>query len=156
MKIEQRPIGSVKPYEQNAKQHPKSQVDKIVASIREFGFNQPIVVDKHGVVLVGHGRLLAAHELRLALVPVLEVDIDGAEARAYRLADNKLNESTWDMNLVIPELKLLAPELRELAGFGEFKLKERVEFNAEIDSGELAKGMAECPKCQFRFDPKHA
>lgn len=153
MKIEQRPVGSITPYEKNAKHHPASQVEKVAASIREFGFNQPIVVDKDGVIIVGHGRWLAAQHLGLKMAPVVVADLPDERVKAYRLADNKLNESEWDMGLVIPELKLLTPEMRDLAGFGEFKLKERVEFNAEINTGALSKGMAECPKCHFRFDP---
>lgn len=117
MNIEQRPIGSVRPYEKNAKEHPKKQVEQIADSIREFGFNQPIVVDKEGVIIVGHGRLKAAELLDLETVPVVEVDITEEKAKAYRLADNKLNESDWDMDLVIAELKELSLPMLDLTGF---------------------------------------
>lgn len=117
MQIEQRPIGGIEPYGKNAKKHPEKQVQKIADSIREFGFNQPIVVDKDNVIIVGHGRYLAAHLLGLEVVPVLQMDIDEEKAKAYRLADNKLNESEWDMELVIAELKGLSLSSVDLTGF---------------------------------------
>lgn len=110
-------INTLKPYEKNAKKHPQKQVEQVAASIREFGFNQPIVVDKDNVVIVGHGRLEAAKLLNLEEVPVIVLDIDKEKADAYRLADNKLNESEWDMALVIEELKTLSEENLILTGF---------------------------------------
>lgn len=115
--IEQRPLADIQPYGKNAKKHPEDQVMAIANSIREFGFNQPIVVDKAGVIIVGHGRYLAATLLGLEKVPVITVDIDEEKVRAYRLADNKLNESPWDMDLVIQELKTLAMPMIDLTGF---------------------------------------
>jgi hypothetical protein len=117
MRIEERPLGEIKPYQNNAKKHPQKQVQQIADSIREFGFNQPIVVDKDNVIIVGHGRFLAAQALGLSVIPVVKVDISEDKARAYRLADNKLNESDWDMQLVIEELKTLDIPTLELTGF---------------------------------------
>lgn len=117
MKTEQRQINTIIPYEKNAKKHPKKQVEQVAASIKEFGFNQPIVVDKNNVVIVGHGRLEAAKLLGLEEVPVLQVDLSEEQAKAYRLADNKLNESDWDMELVIEELKELDTNMVKLTGF---------------------------------------
>jgi DNA modification methylase len=117
MQIEQRPIASIEPYGKNAKKHPEKQVEQIANSIREFGFNQPIVVDANNVIIVGHGRYLAAHLLGMAMVPVLQMEIDEEKAKAYRLADNKLNESEWDMQLVIAELKELSLTSVDLTGF---------------------------------------
>lgn len=111
------PIDQIEPYGKNAKKHPEKQVKQIAASIQEFGFNQPIVVDRDKVIIVGHGRYAAAQYLGLKTVPVLELDIPEDKARAYRLADNKLNESEWDMPLVIAELKELSIELVDLTGF---------------------------------------
>jgi len=103
--MQYRDINSIEPYKKNAKLHPKAQVNQIAMSIKEFGFNQPIVVDKKGVIIVGHGRHAAARELGLTEVPVMEIDVTEEQANAYRLADNKTNESDWDMILVIEELK---------------------------------------------------
>jgi len=117
MKIIQRKIKDIKPYERNAKKHDGKQITKIAESIETFGFNQPIVVDKNDVVIVGHGRLFAAQKLGLKEIPVLKIDISEEKAKAYRLADNKLNESEWDMGLVIDELKELSMEMLDLTGF---------------------------------------
>lgn len=117
MQIENRPINDIKPYGKNAKKHPDKQVVQVAESIKTFGFNQPIVVDKEGVIIVGHGRFLAAHFLGLKEVPTLTLDVDEEKAKAYRLADNKLNESDWDMQLVISELKELSMEMVDLTGF---------------------------------------
>lgn len=108
MQITYRKINQLKPYEKNAKKHTKEQVDKIARSISEFSFGQPIVVDKDDVIIIGHGRLLASNQLGLLEVPVLKLDkLTKQQADAYRLADNKLNESKWDMKLVVDELKEL-------------------------------------------------
>lgn len=111
-------IEKITPYEKNAKKHDAFQVEQIAKSIKRFGFNQPIVVDKAGVIIVGHGRLEAAKQLELKEVPVIVLDIPEKDAKAYRLADNKLNESAWDFDLVIEELRALEdPELVDLTGF---------------------------------------
>lgn len=85
------PIENIRPYPKNAKKHPAEQIDKIAASIKEFGFNQPLVVDKNGVIIVGHGRYEAAQLLGMKEVPVIQVNLTDEQAKAYRLADNKLN-----------------------------------------------------------------
>ena len=117
MEVIQVDINEVRPYGNNAKQHPQEQVLKIADSISEFGFNQPIVCDNKNVVIVGHGRLEAAKKLGMKTVPVLYANIDDDKARAYRLADNKLNESPWDMELVIAELKEISLPMVQLTGF---------------------------------------
>lgn len=110
-------ISNIKPYPKNAKKHPKKQIEQVANSIKEFGFNQPIVLDKDNVVIVGHGRLEAAKLLGLKDVPTITLDLTKERANAYRLADNKLNESEWDMGLVIEELKELSAEMLDLTGF---------------------------------------
>ena len=124
MEIKKTKIGEIKPYPKNAKKHDKKQIAQVAASIKEFGFNQPIVVDKDGVIIVGHGRYEAAKALRMPDVPVLEVDLTDEQAKSYRLADNKLNESDWDMGLAIEELKGLSDEMFDLTGFDKDLLIE--------------------------------
>ena len=105
MNIQQIPINDLKPYPQNAKKHPSEQVEHIANSIREFGFQQPIVVDKDNVVVIGHGRLLAAKKLNMDSVPcVCADDLTDEQIKALRLADNKTNESEWDFDLLDMEL----------------------------------------------------
>lgn len=129
-------IGSIKPYHKNAKKHPKKQVQQIADSIKEFGFNQPIVVDKKNIIIVGHGRYEAAKLLGLKMVPVLKVSLTEKQAKTYRLADNKLNESDWDMDIVIDELKLLNDDEINLTGFNKDLVLESEEddFDAEAEA----------------------
>ena len=103
--IVQMPIDAVKPYPNNPRIN-KDAIGKVAESIREFGFEQPIVVDKDHVIIVGHTRLEAAKKLKLNEVPVIVADhLTDEQARAYRLADNKTNEfSLWDTDLLISEL----------------------------------------------------
>ena len=109
MKIEIRPLREISPYEKNARKIPQRAIDKVAASLEEFGWQQPIVVDKHGVIIVGHVRRLAALQLGWTEAPVHVADrLTPAQIRAYRLMDNRSHqEADWD-------LELLAPELAEL------------------------------------------
>ena len=105
MKVELVSIGSIKPYEKNAKKHPEEQVERIANSIREFGWKQPIVIDKDNVIVIGHGRLLAAKKLKMETVPCVCADeLTDEQIKALRLADNKTNESEWDFDLLGEEL----------------------------------------------------
>ncbi len=124
----------IKPYSKNAKKHPKKQVEQVANSIKEFGMNQPIVVDKQGVIIVGHGRYEALQSLGWDIKPewVKVVDLTEEQANAYRLADNKLNESDWDMTLVIEELKGLSPEMLDLTGFEKDLIIEADEKDDEV------------------------
>ncbi len=102
------PIERLKPYDQNVKVHDKKQVEKIAASIREFGWTQPIVVDKEGMIIAGHGRRLAAIELKMARVPVaVRDDLSPEQVRALRLADNRVAEGSIDTELFRKELASL-------------------------------------------------
>ena len=100
-RIEFIPVDKLKMYKKNAKKHPEEQVDKIVNSIREFGFRQNLVVDKDNVVVIGHGRLLAAQKMGLEAVPCMRVDdLSADQINALRLADNRVAESPWDDDLL--------------------------------------------------------
>jgi len=116
-------ISDIKPYPNNAKKHPAKHIQQVASSIKEFGMNQPIVVDKQGVIIVGHGRYEACK--LLGIEPEIKVvDLTEEQAKAYRLADNKLNESEWDMGLAIEELKGLSDEMFDLTGFDKDLLIE--------------------------------
>ncbi|MBT3259657.1 MAG: ParB N-terminal domain-containing protein [Deltaproteobacteria bacterium] len=116
MKIEQIPIGHIKPYKHNPKTHPQGQIDQIAKSIQNFGFQIPLLVDEKNVLIAGHGRLLAAKQLKLKTIPVIRADnITPEQIRAYRIADNKLAEgSAWDFqalaaDFTLAEIEALAP-----------------------------------------------
>ncbi len=121
--VSYRPLESLIPYARNARTHSDAQVAQIAASIREFGFTNPILVDGENGVIAGHGRVLAARKLGMATVPVIELaGMSEAEKRAYILADNKLAENAgWDRELLGLELGDLASLGFDLSltGFGE-------------------------------------
>ena len=126
LNIEWWPTDRPVPYALNARLCPESAISKAAASITEYGFRQPIVVDAGGVIVAGHTRLLAAKQLGLEQVPVLvAADLSPAQVKAYRLADNRTNEETsWDLELLPLELEGLI-ELEydlELLGFDEDEL----------------------------------
>lgn len=105
LKIELWPIEKVKPYEKNVKIHDKKQVEKIAESIRNFGWDQPIVVDKNGVIIKGHGRTLAAKSLGLEKVPVLvRDDLTEDQVKAARVADNRVAIGDIDTEMLQKEL----------------------------------------------------
>ena len=113
--IERWSLERLLPYAANARTHSESQVAQLAGSIVEFGFNVPVLVDERGVLIAGHGRLLAARHLGLAEVPVIRLDhLTDAQVRAYRLADNQLAlNAGWDDELLSAELARLQEE-----GFG--------------------------------------
>jgi DNA modification methylase len=108
MKVEQWQLSQLRPYEQNPRNNDDA-VDTVAASIREFGFRQPIVVDENGVIIVGHTRFKAAQKLRLTEVPVhVASGLSAEQIRAYRIADNKSSElAEWDFDLLPVELAAL-------------------------------------------------
>jgi len=110
LSITYRNTASLKPDPRNARTHSKRQVDQIVASIRTFGFTNPILIDPDGVVIAGHGRLMAAKSMGMAEVPTIELaGLSDAQKRALRIADNKIAHGAgWDLDLLKVELGELA------------------------------------------------
>lgn len=105
MNIEKIKVADLKPYGKNAKTHPEEQVELIANSIKEFGFKTPVVVDKDNVLVQGHGRRLASIKLGLEEIPAIRIhDMDKKKIDMLRLADNKVAESEWDMELLNEEL----------------------------------------------------
>ena len=128
MLIEFWPIGRPVHYVRNARVVTDAAVDKVAASIKEFGWRQPIVVDEHAVIIAGHTRLLAAKKLGLSQVPVhVATGLTAAQVKAYRLLDNRAHEeTTWDLELLpleLADLQALAIDL-SLTGFGEAEIAD--------------------------------
>lgn len=119
IKITYRNIRELKPYKKNAKKHPKEQVKRIANSIKEFGFTQPVIIDKNNCVVAGHGRILGAKKAGLKQVPTVCLEeLTEEQIKAYRLVDNKLNESEWDYSLLDEELENLTEDIdMDLFGF---------------------------------------
>src|SRR6516164_3429318 len=103
------PIGSLRPHPGNARTHSKKQIRQIAESIRQFGFTNPVLIDEHGGIIAGHGRVEAAKLLGLDCVPTVRLShLNPAQRRAYVLADNKLAlNAGWDQELLAIELQAL-------------------------------------------------
>jgi ParB-like chromosome segregation protein Spo0J len=113
MKIEKIKTAKLIPYARNAKKHDDNQVAKLAGSIREFGFNNPVLIDKDNGIIAGHGRVMAAQKLELDEVPCIRLGhLTDIQRRAYILADNKLSEigGGWDEEMLALEIG----ELREV------------------------------------------
>ena len=105
MNIIQCELDSIRPYAANAKKHDATQVANVAESIRQYGFVQPIVIDKDGVIVIGHCRALAAKKLGMKEVPCVCVDdLTPEQVKALRIVDNKSNESPWDFDILPDEL----------------------------------------------------
>lgn len=129
-------INKIKPYENNPRVNDNA-VDKVASSIKEFGFNSPIVIDEKNVIINGHTRYKAAKKLGLTEVPVIKVTgLTESQVKAYRIADNKTSEySEWDFEKLIDELKELSSDdyNLELTGFDEIEALKMIEDVSEFD-----------------------
>lgn len=138
-------IGKLKPYENNPRIN-KDAVDKVAASLKEFGWQQPIVVDKDYVVIAGHTRLKAAKRLDMKEVPVVIADdLTEEQVKAYRLADNKTNEfSTWDDDKLAAEIAGILDINMEMFGFDMSEFEDQ----PEVVEDDYEPVMPEVPKAQ--------
>ena len=145
LQIERWPLDRLLPYAVNARTHSDEQVAQIAGSITEFGFNNPALVDDRGVLIAGHGRLLAARKLRLATVPVIRLaHLTDAQARAFRLADNQIAlNSGWDDAMLAAELARLQEDDFDLnlLGFSDENLErllaETIEDGGASDEDDV-------------------
>ena len=161
MYVKNIPIGEIVPYARNAKKHDKRQIDNVAESIRQYGFVQPVVIDRDGVIVIGHCRVLAAKKLGMEAVPCVCVDdLTPEQVNALRLVDNKTNESDWDMDLLSMEL----PEI-DLSAFDfdwDFQTDEtehtneerEQEFKERMERGELSDDDEEYQEFLKKFEAK--
>jgi len=152
------------PYANNPRTHSDQQVAQVAASIQEFGFNNPILIDEHNSIIAGHGRLAAAQKLNMNTVPTILLEgLSEAQRKAYVIADNKLTENGgWDYDILaveIDRLKELDVNI-DLTGFGVEELQvitQDVDFEpaGEDEQGkldELDPKWIDCPHCGKEFD----
>ena len=162
MKIVEIPLHEIKPYQKNAKKHPKEQIEKVAQSIDQFGMNQPIVIDSDYVIIVGHCRALALQALGKKTAPCLIADWLTEEQKiAWRIADNKVAESEWDFDFLKFEFGTLDAHGVDLTltGFDHleieklmtdsFLIEEPKEKDAPEDKEEELKT---CPNCGCAID----
>ncbi len=161
LKVEYLPIVDLAPYARNARTHSPAQIDQLIASVREFGWTNPVLIDEAGGIIAGHGRVMAAQQMGMGQVPCIRLShLSETQRRAYVLADNALALcSSWND-------VLLAQELADL---------QDLDFNVELlgfDSGEIDKLLSQphaqsarpkaervvtpdiqiCPKCGCQFE----
>jgi DNA modification methylase len=145
LRVESIPLDRVLPYAENARTHSAAQVAQIAASIAEFGFVNPVLVDAEGVLIAGHGRVMAARRLGLATVPALRLGhLSPAQARALRLADNQIAlNSGWDEALLAAEIARIRDEAvvdLDVLGFSGMELDRllaSVDASLGAEQGDL-------------------
>ena len=142
MQVVAKSIDEIKPYENNPRNNDDA-VDAVANSIKEFGWQQPIVVDIGGVIIAGHTRYKAAQKLGLKTVPVVVAkDLSEEQVKAYRLADNKSGElATWDEELL--EDELVGIDDIDMADFGFDDSDKEVNDEADVDSLDLSDNVEE-------------
>ena len=162
MKVANRNLAELTPYAGNAKKHDSTQIANVAESIRQFGFVQPIVIDRDGVIVIGHCRVLAAKKLGMKEVPCVCVDdLTPEQVNALRIVDNKSNESEWDFDILHDELADLdlsdfdfdfgiEDEEEETVTSQPKEANGAVEYGTEDFSDE--KFECECPRCGFKFN----
>jgi len=143
MKIEIADITTIKPYENNPRKLKDSAIEKVAMSLKEYGFRQPIVVDKDRIIVAGHTRYRASKKLGFKEVPITIVDnLTPEQINSYRIADNRTNEDAeWDYKLLQEEFSNLVDQKfnLELTGFNEDELKKylAMEKDFEVDLPEI-------------------
>lgn len=151
LKIEYLPIERLKPYDKNAKEHPQEQIDQIIASIREFGMNDPIGIwGDECLIVEGHGRLIALQQMGETEAPTIRLDhMTDEQRRAYTLAHNKITmNSGFDLEMLHSELEELDIDMSD---FG-FEEPSNIDWDdvEELDEesyDEPEKELYECPHC---------
>ena len=155
----------------NVRAHDGKNLDAIKASLQRFGQQKPIVVDEKGVVIAGNGTLTAARALGWDRIRIVRTQLEGSEATAYAIADNRTAElANWDDDALMQQLSALDLEdsaLVEAAGFSAAQLEDMVnallgpDFEPDSESNqsrldELAPKIVECPHCKKEFDAREA
>ena len=135
-KLEWRNIGEIIPYARNSRTHSEEQVAQIAASIKEFGWTNPVLIDEENGIIAGHGRLAAARKLGHTQIPVIELTgLSEAQKRAYVIADNKLAlNAGWDTEMLVNELRDLEGMDIDLSLTG-FSADELNDMLAEKEEG---------------------
>ena len=164
MYVKNIPIGEIVPYSKNAKKHDKRQIDNVAESIRQYGFVQPVVIDRDGVIVIGHCRVLAAKKLGMEAVPCVCVDdLTPEQVNALRIVDNKSAEdgSVWDFDMLsmeLPEIDLSAFDFDwDFQDTDETELtneEREQEFKERMERGELSDDDEEYQEFLKKFEAK--
>lgn len=162
IEVELRSLERIKPYPGNAKNHPPEQITMICELMLLHGFDQPIVIDRKGLIIKGHGRFMAAQQLKLTHVPVIVSTMSEVHAIEARIADNRVAQFGWNFDALIADVvegvaNGLNPDnigwtLKEL---GLEHAPQEAQDAQPDGTGEikLGKGIYDCEKCGFNFGP---
>lgn len=155
------------PYARNSRTHSPQQVKQIAASIKEFGFTNPVLIDEANGIIAGHGRVMAAEHLQLNEVPCIRLEyLTETQKKAYVIADNKLAMlSEWDEQLLSLELNELNSNSYDLSllGFDSSELEKAMSIDTLFEPGteddqgkldQLEPKLVKCPSCLFVFDSR--
>ena len=165
MNIEYLKVSEITPYQNNPR-HNEQSVDKVAASIREFGFKVPVVIDKDNVIVCGHTRVLAAEKEGIDEIPCVRAsELSEEQVKAFRLVDNKTQElSEWDWNKIGEELDAIENIDMRLMGFSDFVDEEDEDLGElpqktlgggteiDLDSFDDEQFEYTCPCCGFKFN----
>ena len=156
MQVYEKRLTEIMPYENNPRNNDGA-VDAVAASIQAFGFQQPIVLDRNGIIIAGHTRYKAAQKLGLETVPCVVADeLTPEEVRAYRLADNKTGElAGWDFSALEKELAAIEMDMSEF-GFGEHEPNMNALDDLFAPAPEKEPEdpkQIQCPHCKMWFTP---
>lgn len=172
MSLEKTPV--ISPYEKNAKKHTEKQLTDLANMVKEVGWRQPVLVNKNGVIVVGHGRYEAWRKFKDELPPIWIMNDSGEilhggpsttpmteeQEKAYRIADNKLNESPWDTDLLVSELREINLEGEidiALTGFDVGFITDNFNYRntsteLDFDEDEEKKSKQKsCPNCGYEL-----
>jgi ParB-like chromosome segregation protein Spo0J len=162
-RVERRKVSDLVPYARNARLHSEDQVAQIAASIKEWGWTAPVLIDEAGGIIAGHGRVMAAKALGIEEVPtVTAIGWTTEQKQAYVIADNQIPQTAeWDMDLLRLEMEDLTGSGFDMDVIGfdalgletllDSDIKETSTLEIDPDSYELA---AKCPKCGFEYNEK--
>jgi hypothetical protein len=156
-KVERRSVEALVPYARNSRTHSPEQVDQIVASVREFGWTIPVLIDETGVIIAGHGRVMAAKKMGLTDIPVMvAAGWSEHQKRAYVIADNKTAENAgWDLKMLrveLAELDMAAYNV-DLTGFSAKEIADLIPVEASPKKkSEPAPMICTCPSCGHEFE----
>ena len=158
--IEQIDLKKLIPYARNSRTHSDIQVSQIAASIREFGFTNPVLITDECDIIAGHGRVLAAKKLGMDTIPCIKLDyLTDTQRRAYIIADNQMSiNSGWDFDMLAVEIDELNDAKFDvsLLSFTNEQLAELIgspeePVDNELKADEKDKETCICPKCHFEF-----
>jgi ParB/RepB/Spo0J family partition protein len=138
-------INEIKKYDKNAKDHSTEQINAVAESISQFGFVQPIVIDENNTIIIGHCRYMAAKKLKMIEVPcVLVDDLTQEQVNALRLADNKTNESEWNLDNLAECLENITDIDMSLFGFNENDDQEKKDRKDHLLPTDVYECIVEC------------